>query len=169
MILEKKKEFNYCTLLGELMYAYITCCPDIGYAVTKLSKFSLAPTEYHYYTLLRGVAIYLQNTIEWGIWFQHTRKLQHPDFQSSTWYIIPIKPLNDQIFDVNINCPVLTGFVDAAHANELQKQQSTTGLVFTFCDGTIVYKCKTHSLTAGSLTEAKFIAAVSATKAAQYI
>ena len=39
VILEKKKEFNYRTLLGELMYAYITCCPDIGYAVTTLSKF----------------------------------------------------------------------------------------------------------------------------------
>ena len=66
MILEKKKGFNYCTLLGELMYTYITCCPDIRYAVTTLSKFSSAPTEYHY-TLLKGVAIYLQNTIEWGI------------------------------------------------------------------------------------------------------
>ena len=62
MILEKKKRFNYCTLLGGLMYAYITCHPDIGYAVTTLSKFSSAPTEYHY-MLLKGVAIYLQNTI----------------------------------------------------------------------------------------------------------
>ena len=52
MILEKKKGFNYCTLLGELMHAYITCCPDIEYAVTTLSKFSSAPTEYHY-TLLK--------------------------------------------------------------------------------------------------------------------
>ena len=25
LVLEKKKGFNYCTLLGELMYAYITC------------------------------------------------------------------------------------------------------------------------------------------------
>ena len=63
MILEKKKGFNYHTLLGELMYVYITCRCDIGYAVTTLSKFSSAPTEYHY-TLLKGVAIYLQNTIE---------------------------------------------------------------------------------------------------------
>ena len=29
MILEKKKGFNSRTLLGELMYAYITCRPDI--------------------------------------------------------------------------------------------------------------------------------------------
>ena len=103
------------------MYAYITCRPDIGYAVTTLSKFSSAPTEYHY-TLLNGVAIYLRNTIEWGIQFHCKRKLQHPDFQPSTWYNIPIEPLNDQNFDVNINCPILTGFVDAAHVNELKKR-----------------------------------------------
>lgn len=66
MILEKKKGFNCRMLLGELMYAYVTSCPNIGYVVTTLSKFSLARTEYHY-TLLKGVVIYLQNTIEWGI------------------------------------------------------------------------------------------------------
>ena len=63
MILEKKKRFNYRTIFGEIMYVYITCCPDISYAVTTLSKFSSAPTEYHY-TLLKGVVIYLRNTIE---------------------------------------------------------------------------------------------------------
>ena len=66
VLMEKKKGFNYCTFFGELMYVYITCRPDIGNVVTTLSKFSSAPTEYHY-CLLKGVAIYLQNTIEWGI------------------------------------------------------------------------------------------------------
>ena len=62
-VLEKKKGFNHCTLLGELMYAYIFCHPDIDYAVTTLSKFSFASNEYHY-TLLKGVAIYLGNINE---------------------------------------------------------------------------------------------------------
>ena len=66
LALEKKKGFNYCTLLGELMYAYITCRPDIGYAVTTLSKLSSAPNEFHY-KLLKGVAKYLCNIVEWGI------------------------------------------------------------------------------------------------------
>ena len=35
-ILEMKKGFNYFILLGELMYAYITCQPDIRYVVTTL-------------------------------------------------------------------------------------------------------------------------------------
>lgn len=60
VLLEKKKRFNCCILFGELIYAYITCRPDIEYAVTSLSKFSLTPTEYHY-SLSKGVAIYLKN------------------------------------------------------------------------------------------------------------
>ena len=46
-VLEGKMGFSYHTLLGEVMYAYITCRPDISYAVTTLSKFSCAPSEYH--------------------------------------------------------------------------------------------------------------------------
>ena len=46
--LEKTAGFSYRTVLGELMYAYITCRPDIGYAITTLSKFSSAPSAFHY-------------------------------------------------------------------------------------------------------------------------
>ena len=85
------------------------------------------------------------------------------------WYDIPIDKINNQIFDVNINQPILTRFVDAAHANELRKRHSTTGLVFTFCGGAVVYKSKTQSLTTGSSTEAEFIAAHTAAKIAKYL
>jgi len=34
--LAQKQGFSYRTLLGELLYAYIVCRPDIGYAVTTL-------------------------------------------------------------------------------------------------------------------------------------
>ena len=101
--------------------------------------------------------------------FVVNKNLQHPDFQPSTWYNIPIEPLNDQIFDVNINRPILTGFVVAVHANKLRKRQSATGLVFTFYGGAIVYKSKTQSLTASSSTEAEFLAAHIAVKVAKYL
>ena len=56
--LADKQGFSYRSLLGELMYAYITCRPDIGYHVTTLSKFSTAPAAIHY-TMLKSVARYL--------------------------------------------------------------------------------------------------------------
>ena len=58
--------FGYRTLLGELLYAYITCRPDIGYAVITLSKFSVASAKIHF-VLLKNVAKYLRRTIDWGL------------------------------------------------------------------------------------------------------
>ena len=73
-ILEDKMGFAYQTLLGELIYAYITCCPDIGYSIITLSKFSCAPAEYHH-KLLQMIAKYLQVTAHWGIRFEQTKPL----------------------------------------------------------------------------------------------
>ena len=55
------------------------------------------------------------------------------------------------------------------HANNIHKCWSTTGLVYNFCGGDIVYKPKMQSLTAGSSTEVEFIAALTAAKIAQYL
>ena len=43
--LKKKMGFSFCCLLGELMYAYVTYCPDIGYSICCLSKFITYPSE----------------------------------------------------------------------------------------------------------------------------
>ena len=59
--LAAEQGFSYRTLLGELLYAYITAHPDIGYAVAILSKFSTAPSVVHYQRL-KHVAFYLRAT-----------------------------------------------------------------------------------------------------------
>ena len=46
-VLETRSRFNYRNVLVELMYVYITCRPDIGYAITTLSKFSSEPSAFH--------------------------------------------------------------------------------------------------------------------------
>ena len=81
----------------------------------------------------------------------------HSEFELSSPYTIEDENKFQEHFDTNQ--PVLFGFVDAAHANSLTKRRSTTGIVFTFCGGAIVYKSKTQSLTATSSTEDEFIAA----------
>ena len=90
------------------------------------------------------------------------------EFYKSETYSIPEDSSLTSVFDIDIDKPILHCFVDAAHANDLQKQRSTTGVVFTFMGGPIVYKCKTQSLTAGGSTEAEIIAAHSAAKIAIY-
>ena len=51
----KRKElqdahFNYRQVIGEAIYAMVTCRPDISFAVIKLSQSSANPSEIHYKT-----------------------------------------------------------------------------------------------------------------------
>ena len=91
---EHKTGFSYQTLLGEVMHAYITFRPDIGYAVTMFYKFSFSPSEYHY-KLLKMVAKYLQTIAHWGVWFKCIKlmKLTVKDYQNrffpTIFYNIP--------------------------------------------------------------------------------
>lgn len=163
--LAQSQGFSFRTLLGELLYAYITCRPDIGYAVVVLSKFSTAPSDYHYRSL-KGVARYLRRTKHWGIRFRR---------RTSDGSLPPGMPYN-LLMDENLpDFPAvlsplqLTGYVDAAHANDLRDRRSTTGYGFTLNGGAVSYRSKTQSVTATSSTEAEFIAAVSAAKSAKYL
>ena len=148
------------------MYIYITCRPDIGYAITTLSKFSSKLSAIHY-KLLRGVAKYLQSTITWGIRFNRPSPLNLDKLKDSVPY--PELVNSKDNFPVDVNRPVLQVFTDAAFGNDLTQRRSTTGIVFTYCGGAIIYHSKTQILTAGSSTEAEFIAAVTAAKLTCYL
>jgi hypothetical protein len=157
--------FTFRELLGELLYAYVTARPDIGYAITTLAKFAKHPAKIHY-ARLKGVAKYLRNTIAWGIHYWRPAPnsllpvvdLPAPDFPSS----LPPFPLVTEAFQ-------LTGYVDASHGNDLHQRRSTTGYGFTFAGGVVAYRSKTQTITATSSTEAEFIAAVAAAKVAKYL
>ena len=99
--------------------------------------------------------------------FRRSSPLEHPGFKPSEQYNIP----DDNGFaeSIDINRPALIGFVDAAHANNLRRRRSTTGLVFTFCGGAVFWRSKAQSLTAGSSTEAEFFAAYEAGKVCRFL
>ena len=157
--------FSFRTLLGELLYAYVVCRPDIGYAVTMLSKFSTAPADIHY-QMLKHVAKYLRRTINWGI--VYTKPKPDPSLPASPH--VPIAAPDDlPLFPTPSSPSQLMCFVDAAHANDLRNRRSTTGYAFTLCGGVISYRTKTQSITATSSTEAEFLAAVLAAKHARYL
>ena len=46
--LEKQYGFTYRQVIGELIYAMVTCRPDISYALIKLSQYSAHPAAIHY-------------------------------------------------------------------------------------------------------------------------
>ena len=76
---------------------------------------------------------------------------------------------SNDVFPVDVNRPVLQVFTDVAFENNLTRRRSTTGIIFTYCGGAIVYQSKTQTLTAGSSTEAELIATVMAVKLAWYL
>jgi hypothetical protein len=152
-------------LLGELLYAYITARPDIGYAIATLAKFSNAPAKIHYQRL-KGVAKYLRDTIDWGILYW--RPAPNPSLPHVPFILaehdpqLPPFPPSSSPFQ-------LRGFVDASHANDLRNCRSTTGYGFVLAAGVIAYRCHTQTITATSSTEAEFLAAVEAAKLAKYL
>ena len=119
--LELSQGFAYCTLLGEMMYVYVACWPDIGYAITTMSKFSTKPSKYHY-ELLKGIVKYLWETKEWGIKF--SRSVERNDLSLENLISVVVADKNLTSFPININPPKLMAFIDAAYANNHCKRRS---------------------------------------------
>jgi hypothetical protein len=61
--------FNYRTIVGEIVYAYMLCRPDFGYAVTLLSRFKTCPAQCHYNAGKRCLNKSLLRTPDEGIWY----------------------------------------------------------------------------------------------------
>ena len=59
---------KYRNGLGELIYALVTCRPDLSYAVVKCAQATVCPHEIHYYAL-RHIMKYLYTTRDDGIYF----------------------------------------------------------------------------------------------------
>lgn len=167
--LESKHGFSYRTLLGELLYAYVTCRPDIGYATTTLSKFSSCPADVHY-RFLKYVTTYLRRTRHWGIRYHRTDIHSHTDLPPGDYSDQPPPwPSNLPPFPELPSGPIFACLVDAAFGNVKTKRKSTTGYSIMLAGACIAYRSKTQTQTALSSTEAEFYAAVSVAKVARYL
>jgi hypothetical protein len=159
--------FSYRSVLGELIYAYTVCRLDIGYAVTKLARYSAAPASIHYLALKR-ICRYLRQTMTWGIMYWRPKPVPSlppgtdPGHAAPTGPDLPAFPRASDPF-------TLIGYVDASHATDLPTRRSVTGTVFTLCGGAIAYRSKLQPTVSTSSTEAEFIAAVAAAKTAKYL
>ena len=163
--LAQRMGFGYRSVLGEILFAYVLCRPDIGYAVTTLAKFSTAPNEHHY-KALKHLAIYLRQTQSWGIHFWRSNPVEGlPE--------VPFTPMTYDDALPTIPPPTslhqLVTHVDAAHANELRQRRSTTGYGCCLAGGVVAYRSRTQSICAQSSTEAELIAANAAAKVTKYL
>lgn len=167
--LETKYGFGYRQAIGELIYALVTCRPDISFPVIKLSQYSTRPTAIHF-EAVKNIYRYLNATKDEGIYFW--RKQNRNDLPPGT---IPICKSDDNYAESEIHersqpgHTVMFGAVDSDYAGDTTHRRSVTGIILRIAGGTIFYKTKFQDTVALSSTEAEFTAAAEAGKYILYV
>lgn len=162
--LSRTMGFNYRQVIGELIYAMVTCRPDISFPLIKLSQYSSNPAKEHY-EAAANILYYLRCTKHEGIHFWRHQRNEH-------------LPRPDHSFDVESdaceatiqdNAYQLKTAVDADWGGDTTHRRSVTGFVIKLAGGAIYYKTRFQDVVALSSTEAEFAAAVDAGKAILYV
>ena len=161
--LQRKHHFSYRNLLGELVYAYVICRVDIGFAVCFLARFSDSPHDEHY-TALKNVCRYLRKRKAWGIVYKRPAPLMKLPYVA--FEFLPEEQEPNEFSYLKLD--ELFALLDAAHGTDLQKRRSVTGLTVFFALAAVAYRSKLQPLTATSSTEAEFYASVDCAKLVKY-
>jgi len=172
MKLELQMKFNYRQALGEILYAMVTCRPDISIAITKLSQYSQNPAEIHY-VALKNVFRYLRHTKEDGLVFWRNKEFicKHIQFKPLPYMhsdAIIQKEIQEYAHHKYENGKII-GFVDSDWAGDTSHRRSITGIAILFAGAVIAYKSRIQKTIALSSTEAEFVAACEAGKVILYL
>jgi hypothetical protein len=164
--------FRYRGAIGELIWAMITCRPEISFPVTKLSQFATAPAKLHYDAVKR-IFRYLNGTLDHGLTYWRTTP--HASLPSLS---PPLRlqatvdlPLSHDVSDATekyISTAVL-GYVDSDWASDIRHRRSISGIVFKLAGAAIAWKCRVQPTVSLSSTEAEFLAASDAGRMALYL
>ena len=156
---------NYRQAIGELLYAMVTCRPDISFPVTKLSQYSMNPAEPHY-KAVKQLFLYLRSTADDGIYY----------WRKDPYNVLPMgneptpKP---EHFEVNFHPTPdnrrLEGGVDATWGNDSSHRKSVSGYALMLSGGCVLYKTRYQPTIALSSTESEFTAACEAGKSILYV
>ena len=167
--MESDMGFGYRQAIGELIYALVTCRPDISFPVIKLAQYSTKPTLIHF-EAIKNIYRYLNATKNEGI--HYWRDAPRSD--------LPYHPNPECKQDTNYdehsistrrqdNKELLVGAVDSDYAGDTTHRRSVTGIILKLAGGTVLYKSKFQDTCAMSSTEAEFTAAAEAGKYILYV
>ena len=158
--LQKEMRSTYRQVIGELLFAAITCRPDILYCIIKLSQYNTKPACIHYLAVKR-VFRYLRDTVNDGL--HYWRETMHVD-------LLPDAPcpniLHDN-HDVSLPADITSkpiGYVDSDWAGDTPHRRSISGMCLYFTGAPVVHCARFQPTVSQSSTEAEFIAAVEAGK-----
>ena len=164
--LQRNQGFNYRQAIGELLYAMVTCRPDISYPVIKLSQYSNNPGDIHY-KAIKELMHFLHDTIDDGIiyWQPKGNDILPPG------PISQIKPDTRPKADKNItiNATNMKCNIDSDWAGDSVHRRSVTGYTLELAGGTVYCKSKFQETVATSSCEAEFTATCEAAKSIRYV
>ena len=165
--LESRMRLSYRSGVGELIYALITCRPDISHVVVRCAQNCICPHEIHFHGV-KHILKYLYLTKSEGLYFwrEHPNDLL-PDKSAPTLS----STAHDLLMDgrPHHESTSLHGFVDSDWATCPKTRRSMTGVCIRFAGGTIAYKTKLQATVAQSSTEAEFMGASDFGKMMLYI
>ena len=164
--LQVEMNFNYRQAIGELIFAMVTCRPDISFPLIKLSQHSANPARIHYEAVI-SIFRYLNATIDDGLIYWRPQPMA----------TLPTGPepkiyTDNHAIDENIlpqDDTTLQAMVDSDWAGDTTHRKSVSGIILTIAGGCILYKTKYQDTLALSTTEAEFTAACDAGKAILYV
>ena len=166
LALEKEMGFKYRTATGELLFAMVTCRPDISNAIIKLTQFNVNPAKCHYEAVIR-VYQYLNATKEHGLTFWRTHCMT--SLPISTHQGTQPEEYSFNVMEEH-NIPQQPYvLVDSDWAGNTQTRRSVSGIVIMMAGAAVVYKTILQRIIALSSTEAEFYALSEAGKLALYV
>ena len=130
--------FSYHTTIGKLIYAIITCQPDISDATITLSQLLIKPAQNHY-EAERQIFRYLAHTPDEGIYYWQEWPIPHlPNTPPLT-----LHPENyDIITDTSCQGTNLYRYSDSDCTSDSAQSKSITAIAIMYTGGAVGYKTK---------------------------
>ena len=163
-ILATEMKFSYRQAIGELLFAAITCRPDILYPVIKLSQYSNSPAKIHFIAV-KNIFRYLRATVDEGLHYWRNGK------QDNLPHIADPDLLSDNhVLQHPKESPAIPlVFVDSDWGGDTSHRKSITGSTLFMAGAPVMYKTKMQPTVALSSTEAEFVAASETGKMVLYL
>eukprot|EP00804_Cyclotella_cryptica_P030736 CCRYP_009176-RA/>CCRYP_009176-RA protein AED:0.05 eAED:-0.06 QI:0/-1/0/1/-1/1/1/0/645 len=157
--LQQRYHFGYRNGVGELIYAMVTCRPDISTVTVKCAQHSANPAEIHFQAVKHAIK-YLVATRKDGIYFwRATPQMDLPEQPIPICATSLHGPLPPDVHRPNHDCLQLHAYTDSDWATCTKTRRSFSGIIVQLAGGTIAYKTKMQPTVALSSTEAEFMAA----------
>ena len=164
--LEDEHGFKYRTATGELIFAMVTCRPDIAFAVMKLSQFNNCPANNHF-EAIKDIYRYLYATKNEGLIYW--RSAPNTNLPS-----LPFPAHHQESYTVNLPpefhiSGVAFCYTDSDYASDCRTLRSVSGITTMLNGASIIYKTILQQNIALSSTEAEFYALAEAGKLTLYM